>query len=179
VGCFVRVACHVARDVFGCSLGLLAGLSGGVCFAAHQPSLCCGVVERWMTLLSFGGWHVCWPDFVPVSALWRVVRGFASVGLFPTCGFLIVVTSLVCSGLHSVVLWDVWPALLGICAWRLSGSLPGVSHHCLSILQVARCFSPGSPPRRQLLKWPCGLPVSCPGVSRLASRGLSLHDLVL
>jgi hypothetical protein len=43
----------------------------------------------------------------------------------------------------------------------------------------SRCFSPGAPPRRQLLEWPCGLPVSCPGVSRLASRGLSLHDLVL
>jgi hypothetical protein len=94
-------------------------------------------------------------------------------------GFLVVVASLVCSGLHSVVLWDVWPVLLGICAWRLSGSLPGVSHHCLSILQIAWCFSPGAPPRRQLLRWPCGLPVSCPGVSRLASRGLSLHDLVL
>jgi hypothetical protein len=25
----------------------------------------------------------------------------------------------------------------------------------------------------------CDLPVSCPGVSRLANRGLSLHDLVL
>jgi hypothetical protein len=78
--------------------------------------------------------------------------------------------SLVCSGLHSVVLWDVWPVLLGICAWCLSGSLPGVSHHCLSILQIARCFSPwasprpDAPPRRQLLKWPCGLPVSCPDV---------------
>jgi hypothetical protein len=106
-------------------------------------------------------------------------RGFPSVGLFPTCGFLVVVASLVCSGLHGVVLWDVRPVLLGVCAWRLSGSLPGVSHHCLSILQIARCFSPGAPPRRQLLKWPCGLPVSCPGVSRLASRGLSLHDLVL
>ena len=34
--------------------------------------LCCGVVERWMTLLSFGGWHVCWPDFVPVSALEQI-----------------------------------------------------------------------------------------------------------
>jgi hypothetical protein len=79
-----------------------------------------------------------------------VVRGFASVGLFPTCGFLVVVASLVCSGLHGVVLWDVWPVLPGICAWRLSGSLPGVSHHCLSILQIARCFSPGAPPRRHL-----------------------------
>jgi hypothetical protein len=72
VACFVRVACHVARDVFGCSLGLMAGLSGGVCLTAHQPSLCCGVVERWMTLLSFGGWHVCWPAFVPVSALEQI-----------------------------------------------------------------------------------------------------------
>jgi hypothetical protein len=59
-----------------------AGLSGGVYFPAHQLSLYCGVIERWMTLLSFGGWHACWPDSVPVSALWRVVRGFASVGLF-------------------------------------------------------------------------------------------------
>jgi hypothetical protein len=47
----------------------------------------------------------------------------------------------VCSGLHNVVLWDVWPVLLDICAWRLSSSLPGVSHHCLSILQIARCLS--------------------------------------
>jgi hypothetical protein len=39
VCCFVRVACHVARDVFGCSLGLLAGLSGVVYFPADQLSL--------------------------------------------------------------------------------------------------------------------------------------------
>jgi hypothetical protein len=29
-----------------------------------------------------------------------------------------------------------------------------------------------------LLKLPCALPVFCPGVSRLANRGLSLHGLV-
>jgi hypothetical protein len=126
--------------LWGCGGG--AGLSGGVCFAAHQPSLCRGVGEGWMNLLTFVSEHVCWPAFVLMSALWRVVRGFASVGLFPTCGFLVVVASLVCSGLHSVVLWDVWPVLLGICAWRLSSflQLPGVSHHCLSILQIARCL---------------------------------------
>jgi hypothetical protein len=43
-----------------------------------------------------------------------------------------------------------------------------VSHPLLSVLHLARCLSPGAPARRELLKWPCDLPVSCacPGASR-------------
>jgi hypothetical protein len=179
----MRLACHVACDVFGCSLGL----SGGICFAATQPSLCCGVVELWMTLLSFGGWHVCWPDFVPVSALWRVVRGFASVGLFPTSGFLVVVASLVCSGFG-----ECRPVGRLACSPRhLRLAFVWFPARCVAPLSVylTNCpvllpgrssfFLPGAAPRKQLLNWPCDLPVSCPGVSLLASRGLSLHDLAL
>jgi hypothetical protein len=139
------------------------------------------------------GWHKSWglgehtsPDCgtVCVCVCVCVVGGgggacIKDAGIGRVLSTRNMVASLVCSGLPSVVLWDVWSVLLGICAWSLSGSLPGVSHHCLSIFQIARCFSPGAPPRRQLLKWPCDLPVSCPGVSRLARRGLSLHGLVL
>jgi hypothetical protein len=130
----------------GCVHG--CGCRYNPCFAAHQPSRFCGVVERWRTFLTFVSQHVCWPDFAPVSALWCVVCGFPSIGFFPECWFLVIVASLVCSGLHSVVPWDVWPVLLGGCVWHLSITPPGVSHHCLSVLHIARCLSRGAPPKR-------------------------------
>jgi hypothetical protein len=37
---------------------------------------------------------------------------------------------------------------------------------------------PGCSSYGALPKWPCALPVSCPGASRLAHRGLSLYGLV-
>jgi hypothetical protein len=119
-------------------------------FAAHQPSLFRGVRERWKTFPFFMGLHVCWP--APVSASRTVVcvlHGSFPSGFFSTRLLLISVAFPVCPGLPTVARRPAGflafspQCMLG----RSSSPPPCVSHPLLADLHIARCLSPGPPPR--------------------------------
>jgi hypothetical protein len=114
--------------------------TGRLCFAACAngggPSLSSWVRTSASLLLS------------PPTA-WRcVLRGSFPSSFFSTSWFLVIVTFPVCPGLPSVALWVSWPVLLSLCVRRSSDPPPYVSHPLLSDLHIARCLSPGAPPRR-------------------------------
>ncbi len=83
----------------------------------------------------------------PLDAQWCVFRGSFPSGFFSSW-FLVIVAFPVCPGLPIVALWVSWPVLLRFCVGHSSSPPQCVSHPLLSDLHVARCLSPGAPPRR-------------------------------
>jgi hypothetical protein len=118
------------------------------CFAAHRPWLFRRVRDRWKTFPFFMGPHVCWPASVSARRTVVYVPRFLSSGFFSASWFLVIVAFHVCPGLPTVALWVSWPALLRFCVGRSSSPPQCVSHPLLSVLHLARCLSPGAPPRR-------------------------------
>ncbi len=83
-----------------------------------------------------------------LGARWCVFRGSFLSGFFSASWFLVIVAFHVCPGLPTVALWVSWPVLLRFCVGRSSRPPQCVSPPLLSVLHLARCLSPGAPPRR-------------------------------
>jgi hypothetical protein len=199
LGCSVRVACHVVRFVFSCSLGLFPGVAQPYSHCRRIPhgsrpglglSLCaparvlCGSVFPWVHLSVRVGTWVCLPvipGLLPTGRLCFTAMLLSPVAArwphggvrlrdsFPTRWLVVIIAVPVCPGLLTVALWASWPVLLSVCVWRSSSPPPYVSHPLPSDLHIARCLSLGAPPRRSLLT---GL-VTCRCLAPARHDGLS------
>ncbi len=146
--CLLRVCFPAGRPV--CQGVAMCVFANHPCFAAHRPSLFRRVRNGGRP--SPSSWVRTSAGLLlsQLGALWCVFRGSFLSGFFSANWFLVlvIVAFHVCPGLPTVALWVSWPVLLRFCVGRSSSPPQCVSHPLLSVLHLARCLSPGAPPRR-------------------------------
>ncbi len=144
--CLLRVWLPAGGPV--CQSVAMCVFANHPCFAAHRPSL----FRRCATggSPSPSSWVRMSAGLLlsQLGARWCVFRGSFPSGFLSASWFLVVVAFHVCPGLPTVALWVFWPVLLRFYVGRSSSPPQCVSHPLLSVLHLARCLSPGAPPRR-------------------------------